>query len=319
MPYDYSDFNHFSIKNNVERYAYIGWNIFVIICSILGDTTILVASIKYKAFRLNKIVVVLIEHVAACDLLQVVGNILPATISAIRNRGGCSKILCYVDFFLTYYLNTTSSSFIAAMTLGKLLLLKYPLRVGMWSKKRAHKVCAGIWLVSFAVPALHILDKNDVIFDYRVYDGSYQYTKTIWTILLPVTALIALFAPNVTIIVSTVLLLKEAKKAVKGTRESLRWQGIMTVVLTATVYSVSYLPITVYFIAEDLVEKYQEPAAFFMEFYRVAGSVMIFNILSNFFVYSLTVDSFRSFLKKVFEKAASFPFLTVFFQGSVSL
>ena len=246
MSYDYSDFNHFSIKNNVERCAYIGWNIFVIICSILGDTTILVASIKYKAFRLNKIVVVLIEHVAACDLLQVVGNILPATISAIRNRGGCSKILCYVDFFLTYYLNTTSSSFIAAMTLGKLLLLNHPLRAGIWSKRHARKVCAGIWLISLYVPLLHILvDKDDVTFDYRVYYSTYLYTKSIWKTLLPITALLALFLPNVTIIVSTVLILKIAKITVRRTQKNLRWQGITTVVLTATVYTLSILPITV--------------------------------------------------------------------------
>ena len=317
MSYNYSNYTQFGMKNDVERYAYAGGLLFVVLCSFLGDTTILVASIKYKAFRLHKTVVVLIQHIAACDLLNAAGSLLPTAVSAICNGGGSSKLINWVRFFMNYYVNTATPGFITAMTLGKLLLLKYPLRVGMWSERRAHKVCAGIWLVSFAVPALHFLDENDVIFDYRVYDCSYQYTKTIWAILLPVTALIALFAPNVTIIVSTVLLLKEAKKAVKGTHESLRWQGIMTVVLTATVYSVSYLPITVYFIAEDLVEKYQEPAAFFMEFYRVAGSIVNFNVLANFFVYSLTVDSFRSFLKKVFQNTVSFLFHAVYVPGSV--
>ena len=148
MPYNYSNFTQFAMKNNVERYVYIGWNIFVVICSLLGDTTILVASIKYKAFRLNKIVVVLIEHVAACDLLHAVTSVLPATISAIRNCGGSSSTLNTVKFFITYYLITASPAFITAMTLGKLLVLKHPLRVGRWSKRRAHKVCAGIWLVS---------------------------------------------------------------------------------------------------------------------------------------------------------------------------
>ena len=80
MPYNYSNFTQFGIKNNVERYAYAGWQIFVVICSLLGDTTILVASIKYKAFRLNKIVVVLIEHVVASDLVQAVANLLPETL-----------------------------------------------------------------------------------------------------------------------------------------------------------------------------------------------------------------------------------------------
>ena len=138
--------------------------------------------------------------------------------------------------------------------------------------------------------------------------------------MLPVIAILSSLAPTITIIVSTVLILKKAKRAVNEAHKSLRWQGIMTVVLTATVYSVSYLPITVYFMAESLAETYPSaPGTFFTEFYKVAGSVAYCNVLANFFVYSLTVDSFKSFLKKVFEKAASFSFLTVFFQGSVSL
>ena len=147
-----------------------------------------------------------------------------------------------------------------------------------------------------------------------------MYTKSVWETLLPVIALLALFAPNVTIIVSTVLILKTAKRALNNARRSLPWQGIMTVVLTATVYSVSYLPITVYFIAEPVVEKYQSvPGPFFIEFYRVAGSVTNCNILANFFVYCLTVNSFRNFLKNGFQKTTSFLVVTISFPGRPSL
>ena len=321
MTYNYSNFTQFGIKNNVERYVYIGWNIFVVICSLLGDTTILVASIKYKAFRLNKIVVVLIEHVAACDLLQAVANLLPATISAIRNSGGSSSSLNSVKFFITYYLNTASPAFITALTLGKLLLLKNPLSAARWSKEQVHKVCAGIGLVSLYVPLLHLLvDKDDVTFDFRLYSCTYLYTKSIWKILMPVLALLALFAPNVIIMTSTALILKEAKKFVRRTHEKLRWQGITTVVFTATVYTLSILPITVYFVAEPLVEKgSMDPGPFFVEFYRVASSVLCCNYLANFFVYSLTVDSFRSFLKTKFEKTTSFLFNKVDYTGMVSI
>ena len=71
----------------------------------------------------------------------------------------------------------------------------------------------------------------------------------------------------------------------------------MTVVLTAAVYSVSFVPITIYFIMKPFVEKGPEPGPFYLEFYRVAVSASNFNVLANFFVYSLTVTSFRNFLK----------------------
>ena len=308
MSYDYSNFTQFGIKNDVERYAYAGWLIFVVVCSFLGDTIILVASIKYKAFNLHKIVTACIQHIAVCDLLYTVLRIFPAIVSIFDDSAVSSEILNYSSFFITYMTNPVSAYLIAAMSLSKLLLLKYPLRAGSWLKEHAHTVCAGIWIACLSVPALHLfVDKDDVTFDYRVYTCAYTYTKNIWAILLPATALLVLFAPNVTIIVATVLLIKEARRAVRRTHENLRWQGILPVVLTATVYSISYFPVTVYLMAEPVINKDTSvPSPFFVEFYRVAFSVMCFNVLANFFVYSLTVRSFQSFLKIRFRQTASF-------------
>ena len=199
-----------------------------------------------------------------------------------------------------------SASLIAAISLGKLFLLKYPLRAGCWPTRNAHKICAGIWIASLSIPALYLLiDKDEVIFDYRVYACSCLYMSKAFRTLAPIVAFVVLFVPNCIIIVSTVLLLKEARKVVRGTNESLRWLGIMTFVLTAAVYSVSFVPITIYFIVKPFVEKGPEPGPFYLEFYRVAVSAMNFNVLANFFVYSLTVTSFRNFLKTQFQQKVS--------------
>ena len=304
--YDYSDYEKFGMKNNVARNIYGGWLIFVVICTLLGDSIILVASIKYKAFKLHRIIVALIQHIAVCDLLHASSSALPIVVSVFYNSGGSSKILNQVRFFISYYVNSLSASLIAAISLGKLCLLRYPLRARSWQTRQAHKICAGIWMASLSNPALHlVIDKEDVIFDHRIYACAYMYVSNAWKILLPIVAFIVLFVPNCIIIVSTVLLLKEARKSVRGTNESLRWLGIMTVVLTAAVFSVSFLPITVYYIAEPFVEKGPEPGPFYLDFYRVAISVLFFNVLANFFVYSLTVASFRTFLKTQFQQKVS--------------
>ena len=251
----------------------------MVICSLLGDTTILIASIKYKAFTLHKIVLTFIQHVAVCDLITALFSTLPNALSAFYNSGGSSKILNHARFFITFYVSTMSASLIAAMSLGKLLLLKYPLRAASWSKRQTHKICVGIWITLLFTPVLHFLvDKDDVIFDYRVYTSTYMYLSSVWKTLLPIITFLVLFVPNSTIIISTFLLLKEARKVVRGTEESLRWQGIMTVVLTATVYTLSILPITVYLIVGLLLEKDPEPGPFFVEFFRVAISALNLNV-----------------------------------------
>ena len=192
MSYNSSNYTKFGMKNGVERYAYAVWLLFVVLCSLLGDTTIIVASIKYRAIQIHKIVVVFIQHIVVCDLFDSVFNLLPAIVSLIRDSRGSSKIASYAGFFLHYYVNTVNPVIIAAMTLGKLLLLKYPLKTGSWSTRQAHKVCTGIWIASLFIPALHLLiDKDEAVFDLRVHVSTYMYTGSEWHILLPLVALVA--------------------------------------------------------------------------------------------------------------------------------
>jgi hypothetical protein len=301
MTYNFSNHDLFAYESEGERHAYTAWLVFVILCSFLGDSTILVASIKYQAFQLHEMVIAFIQHIAVCDLLHSAAISLPTLVSTICHdlSWNGSKVLNYTRFFVSYFIFTVSAFLISALTLSKLLLVKYPFRTQSWTKIHAHGLGLGIWIASLTVPTLHLLvDKDAIIFDYRIHTGTYNYDSDVWKVLLPVMALLAIFAPNIIIVVSSVLLLKEAKGVARGTQESLRWQGIMTVLLTAAVYSLSYLPITVYFIAGPFVKQdSSEPGPFYIEFYRIACAALTINVFANIFVYSLTVASFRSFLR----------------------
>ena len=305
--HNYSDYNLFGMKNDTERYLYAGWLMFVVINSLVGDSIILIASIKYNSFKLNKITVVLIQHLAVNDLLNSVCTIAPAMFSAIYNTGSPYRSLDYVRFFISFHTVPVSSLLISALTLSKVLSLKYPLSIRTLSEDKAHKICAALWIFGLhpAIACL-LVDKNDVIFDYRGYFCTYLYRSEIWEVLLPIIALIVLFIPNTIVITSTILLLIMAKRAVNVKvitravnvrREGLRWQGITTVCLTALTHTISFLPYNSYLVAEPFVEKDPlNPGPFYVEFYRVATAFIIMHVLSNFFVYCLTVASFRNFL-----------------------
>ena len=305
--YNISNKTMFEMKNDTERYLWAGWFAFVVFLSLFGDSLILIASIKYKAFKLHTMIVTFIQHIAVCDLLRSVGMVAPAALSAIYNTGSPSRFLDYVRFFVAYYTGSCTSVFISALALGKLLLLKYPLKLRSLSKKHANKLCAGIWTICIYVPALQLaIDKDGVSFDYRTYFSIYRYTSSLWNIFMPVTALLFLVIPGVTVVVCTVLILREARKVVRRTQENLRWQGITTVVVTAAVYIAAFLPYTIYFMADPFVEKDPDKARpFHVDFLRVAIGIHELHILSNFFIYSLTVTSFRRFLVTKFNEILS--------------
>ncbi|KAL5267018.1 hypothetical protein ACHWQZ_G004159 [Mnemiopsis leidyi] len=302
--YDYNNRTKFGMSDK-ERHVYAGWMIIVVTCSMAGDAIVLISSIKYGAFRLPRPVVTFIQHIAAADFIASLTKGLPIIISTLVNGVAFNDIsFTYFSFFMGYYIFTVSPFLITAMALIKYILIKYPFKTMTWSSIHVHRLCAGIWISSIFTPLLHLLvDPSDITFDYRVYTHMYGYTSHIWKVLLPATSFLVLAASSIIILFSSGLLLKEARQVQFRPGESLRAAGIITVLLSAVIYSISYLPLAIYFIAEPFVVKDPGvPGPFFLGFYRVGFAFLYFNVIGNFFVYVITVKSFRRFLRRRLRK-----------------
>lgn len=173
------------------------------------------------------------------------------------------------------------------------------LRTTSWSSKRAHTICLAVWAVSLLTMPLAALSTkgNDVYFDYKRYTCEYGFSDKSWTWLKPITYILFGVLPNLTVLVSTVLLLVEAKKGASTAHRTLKWRGIMTVLLTAIVYSFSVLPISLYQIVESILsDGIVKPDSFSTYFRRLVISFANLNVVANFFIYSLTVSSFKDFV-----------------------
>ena len=301
VSYNYSNFTVFGNESKGHRYAWAAWYIFLTITSLLGDTAILLAAVKYKAFQLHKVIITFIQHIAVCDLIYSTTYLSYLPSSIISNRWTSGKALCYITAYTSFYFPLLGCLLICGMTVSKFLLLKYPLRSRSWTRKLVHKVCVGFWLASLYIPvALSIIDTADVIFDNRVLFCRYGFSSRKWNLLKPITYVVVSFTPTLIVIAATTLLLLEGKKVVRGDgghKQSLKWQGIVAVVLTATFNTLAKLPYMVYVIFEFLVKNgILSPGPFLEEFLRIALGTVGLNTISNFFIYSLTVRSFRAFL-----------------------
>ena len=287
----------YGIESNALRYIWAGYYLFVIASSLIGDTTILIASIKYKAFKLHRVIVVIIQHIAFCDLMVSVTYVLPNIVSVTSDKWVLGNFFCYFCSYAKYYSNVTSVYLICAMTTSKLLLLKFPFRFGTTTSKKAHLICVVCWLAAFILPVTLLLENNDVSFSYRGYLCNYVTSSEIWHYLKPIIAVLILFIPTCLVVSTTICLLIEARKIVSRSRESLKWQGIMTTVLTATVFCLSLLPYVAYYVWASFVSvNDKSKSSLYTTFYRVAISLLSLNTISNFYIYCLTVSSFRAFI-----------------------
>ena len=295
-----NNYTRFGIHNKAERYSWAAYHIFVLLSSLIGDTLILYASFQKDAFKLNKFILTVIQHIAVSDLAYSIFSVFPGAVSLIADDWVLGSIMCYARVYLGYFIYPAGMSLIAVLATSKFLLLKYPFRYSNWTKKVAHQVCCLALIPSFAFPILFlILDKNDVEFDYRIYTCTYGYKAGTWKFTLrPIVCIIALLFPIVVIISSTIPTLKyllKAKSSARRARGSVPWQGTLAVVLTAVINCVSTMPTLVYSLGVSFIQE-DSSSLFSFHFFRVAKFLLMINIMCNLYIYTLTIKSFRRFL-----------------------
>ena len=298
-----TNFTEYGIHSTGERYVWITYLLIVLLSSLIGDSIILIATVRYNAIKLNKFLVVVMQHIAVCDILAALSFVLPTMISLISNIWVLGDTLAYINVYFHYYSTQCSTLFICALTTSKLLILTFPLRKRFWSQKNAHLMSAFIWTFAHIFPALRfIFDKNGLIFGYDRYNINYgqpsEYSNPEKLIIYLSTALTSL-TPVVGVVVTTcgtLTYLIRSRHVTARSGGSQRWQGMVTVVITGSVFCVSVIPDTVSFIVLTVKSSEGVELSRYTEVGRVAEFLTTLNIMCNFYIYSLTIPSFRRFI-----------------------
>ena len=134
--------------------------------------------------------------------------------------------------------------------------------------------------------------KDTIHFSYRDYNCNYDtLSAPTWYVrYFLIGACVTVLISYIALIVTSALLLMVARRAA-GRR--LQWRGVITVLLTVGVLLLSYLPTIVMIVVDDILGLLQQSPTV----RRTVQYMQLINIMSNFFVYVLTVLSFRTFLK----------------------
>ena len=292
-----TNYTQFAIKSASSRYCWATFHIIVFLSSLIGDSLILYGTLQRNVFKLNPIIVTVIQHIAVSDLTYAIFSVLPSAISLLADAWILGEVLCYLRAYLVYFVYTAALYLIALMTTSKFLLLKIPIKFSNWSKKKGHMLCCTTLIPAALSPILFlVLDKSDVGFDYKTYTCDYRFTADAWESLRPLITILNLFAPTIIIVATTVPTLKylaDARQTAKRVRGSVPWQGAVTVALTAVVCCVSILPSVFLNVGGNLLKNTGDLK---LQFARVAKFLLSLNIMSNFYIYTLTVKSFQRFL-----------------------
>ena len=285
-------------SSKVEVTALFLYLLFVLLSSLIGDTFILVASIRYNAIKLNKFIIVVMQYIAVCDLLRAIGFILPSMISLIKDMNELTFDL--IDkmglvYFLTMGLLDLVTVLVGCvlvclLTSSKLLMLAFPRGSRIMTKGGAHLICVLLWtVILISMVCFLTIPKNgtELHFDMKLHHGSgIVMSKHVESFVEKINTIVTI--PTVLIILNTFATLFYLNKARKTSRRSggqVRWQGMVTVTATATFYCISTVP---------MIVSYQCSSTTLL---KIAWYLTTVNTISNFYIYVLTIPSFRHFVR----------------------
>ena len=306
----YGDRTRYGVKDESLRYTWILYYIFIILTTYIGDISILVATTTFNVFKVHRFIVTIMQHVAVSDLAVCTFWVVPRMIALMTDQWILGDKLCRIQPYITYYFGTVCLLLSCLMVVCKLGILKFPFRSRYLKGKgtRSHQLCALVWAVSLIVPVIY-LDRVDIFFDYRTYScecTSYSYNTSF---VLTATGT-NLLAPIVIMDVCTVFILLrllKARKAAQRRGSVQRRLEIVTTTFRALFYTGTVLPLTVYCFTLSLgdISDSSEGTFFQAHFYRFATSIILLNMLTNFFHNGLTVPRFRNFMSTMVNRITS--------------
>ena len=299
----------FAIQDDTERSIFVLWSLTVFLASLAGDSIILIATIRYKAIKLHKVIIAVMQHMAICDLMLAVFKVFPGFVALIIDRWVLGEMLCHVQYNISWICGPMTVFLTSAMAILKLIMVQYPLKTGAWSTRLGHRICSVVWLLMLGwytpVLVVNVFYIRDTLrFSYIDYGCNYilysvskdtQYSPTVpkwYTLYFPISIAVLSIVPCMILIICSILLLIVASRAGSRHGQSLRLEGVITVLLTVVVFLLSYLPITV--VAVAAVAGVQPSSTTQNVLFHVSN----INTMANFFIYSLSVRSFRHFLRE---------------------
>ena len=307
-----------SIEDSGERIFLLAYNCILLLSSLLGDTIIIVATTKYTAIKLHAVIVVIIQHLTVCNILAVALKIVPNMISLIFDDWVLGDFYGHLQANLGSFVQGVTLMLTCGMSTVKLLNVKYPFRSRTWSPKVGHQICAALWLFQFTLtlPSIFVdmkYLKDTLIFDYTIYQCIYLYdttkTPSWYSAFVGIGVAVVMMIAVTIMLVTSIFILIIARKSAERHGKSLRLEGVMTVVMTVAIFLGTYLPYTITVMVYSF-HAFSEQQGFSITLVRCVVFLMNANIAANFFIYTLTVTSFRAFLhngvSKIFSRK-SFP------------
>ena len=279
-----------------------GYNILLLyhtlatIIGLLGNSLVLYGSVKYNSLSIDSVSIVLLESLAALDLVVVLFFMGSIWLSMVAGRWVLGTAGCFIYGLMGYTSSTTEMQVVTAISLYRLLSLLAPFTARSLNRRHALAVVAVLYgtnvafhLGYHAVGAHYGYDARLGSCEISVTSGvipsqttvTYLLTGVVWWIVVP-----AVILPVSNVAILVVATLKSRKGMLPGRN------ALITVCCVTWVFVFSVTPVVVRIGIQTLDPFHPIPAWFHI----LSQEFLFLNSILNPVIYTATNRSFRAFL-----------------------
>ena len=277
-----------STPSNLARDLMAGWVLTAALVSLIGNSTVLLASLRHRALKLDKVSVALIEHIAVADIATAL-QCLGIFNDIVSEHFFVDEKYCRLYFALFTYIGTVDVLLVCALNISKLTSLLSPFLARVRSSKNGHLIAAIIWLL--ASPVLFFVkihggtSPDSFYFRQATYRCAPNFTDPTIRTVIPILISTYILVPVFVVMLCTIALLRFVNRS-----RGLALQSVVTILSISGIYLVSYIPYAVDYLLETFGVKN-------MEFTRFAVYVSCLNLTMNPLIYYFSVKSYGDFIR----------------------
>ena len=291
----------FGPDNNITRWGLVTFMVVIIIISLVGNTVVLIGSLKYKVLAsMDQVSIILVENIACTDLMITLISSMVILTTLASERWILGAVLCAVSYFRLYVL-FIEMFFITAMSSYRLKIISSPFSAPL-SQKTVKVIVILTWVfwIVFGVVRVGLDSETKIVYvpkSLQCWYGDGDYSSDMQVNIGKFTAgvgslmIIALSLSNV-----IMLYFIANSSAFRGNGNTPGFKALKMVTCVCLVFIVSYLPTIVLF---GLIAMGRVPPNWT---FALAGIAVTLSTISNPIIYSLTNPNFAKFLRRIYRK-----------------
>ena len=227
------------LPGNVLELTMLAWTLLTSVTSLLGNTVVVVATLKVGVIKLDRATVILIRNIAVADMGFAV-RILLTVEEIVNKRVDNGGAICFATLLCARFFAWADAVLICALNISKLGSLRRPFENRLRTAKCGHLLAAFVWAAAggsalvFCISLLSLSKGVDELVKFCPSSLHCCYTSLPFFIknMSTVFSVIWVILPTVCIIVTTVALFRFVY-SVSG----LSRQSVMTLLLISTVFA----------------------------------------------------------------------------------